>query len=123
MIMTFLYTFDFSKHVIHNPGRKISNTGALLMAFIGLLLLISDFRNPQVIAASISCLFPIYHFSLYRFMHRRFVKKYHREPVNASMNWSPDIGPDRVFAISFFFMSIFSSFAVISPILWGTGKA
>lgn len=117
-----LYTFDLSKHVVHPPNKNRITIGALFVVFIGLILLVSDFDNPKVIAASISCLFPIYHFSLFRFMHKVFVKKYQREPVNTTFNWSPNIYPDRVFALSFFFISVFSSFALIAPILWGTAK-
>jgi len=123
MLMTTLYTFELEKFVIQNSTKKKITIIALLMIIVGMVLLLSDYKNPTIIAASISCAFPIYHIILFRFMHQIFVKKYDRDPINTTFNWSPNLGPDRAFALSFFFLSVFSSFTLIVPILWGINKS
>jgi hypothetical protein len=59
---------------------------------------------------------------LFRLMHSRFVKRNSREPKNVSRNYQMGLEKDRVFALTFFFVSIFTSIGIIAIMLWGVDK-
>jgi hypothetical protein len=84
--------------------------GAVLLLWQGLM------GRPEAIALA----GPLYHVLLFRLGYLFFVHRLGREPVNVSHVWGGGLAPDRLFAFSFTMVAIFSVFAVVGPLIWGS---
>lgn len=117
-----LYIIDLLKHTLISRIQKlfVVITGSIALA--GIFLLLFGNNEPKTIAVSISCFLPCYHLILYLTMLNGFIRKFKKHPVDTAYNNSPDLIPDRIFAIAFCLISIFSSLAIISPFIWRIGN-
>ena len=65
---------------------------------------------------------PLYQLLLFRLGHAVFFRFCGRDPVDVAYSSQPGLVPDRVFAISYFLLSVFSVLGVIAPLIWGTSR-
>ena len=81
------------------------NTFKLLLGISCVLFIIGIACHFSKISRDSACgalLAPLVSLGLFSLCRRVFLKRFNREPKDTYLNWSPGLGPDRIFNIVFF---------------------
>ena len=123
MTVPMIYTFGLHKPLLLEGSSSIITRNLFTMLLI-LGIVYASFNNFSRLPSSISVALasPLYHTTLFRYFFKVFVKKIGREPVDVAFNFKSGLFYDRVFAMGFFFLSVFSSFIVVGILIWDTAN-
>jgi hypothetical protein len=85
----------------------------------GGILGLAFFRIP--LWASIVLAAPLYQFAVVRYSYRRFVRRFHREPVDVVLNFDGDLKHDRSLVMGYAIFGILVPMSILGWSVWSSG--
>jgi hypothetical protein len=122
MLVPVIYSFRLHKVLLlEGTSAVVTRWIFVVIAILGLAIA-GWTRDRAGLGLAIALLSPLAHSVVFRRAFRRFVRVVGREPVDVFYNSTPELGPDRAFAILFSLGCIVATLAAWIAICWGIAK-
>jgi hypothetical protein len=114
-----IYTFRLHKVLLlPGPGSRATYSAFVVLAVAGWIVAYDGNFNRAVIALAIAMTCPLIHTMVFTVSDRLFVRVVGHEPRDVFLRFETGYAADRIFALTFFFVCVFGSFAIMGPFLW-----
>jgi hypothetical protein len=119
MLMPGIYLFQIYRYILKDLKiLKLFNLILYTLGIFGAIYAIFNQFNKFSFAIFFASISPIFHWIFLKYYLNRFIIINGREPIDVAFNFNKGLFKDRVFALSYYLVSIYASLIIIGYFLW-----